>query len=145
MNQYGLKFHHFGLAVRGAEKAVSFLKGLGYGVGETVFDPLQNVNLIMCKGEDEYAPAVEIIFKAPANGGEEQSSPLDSVLSGRSEIIYHLCYETRNLSGTLEKIKAAGFRVLTVSSPKPAALFGGGEVSFYMIKGFGLIEILEKI
>jgi hypothetical protein len=38
----------------------------------------------------------------------------------------------------------ARLRLQCVSPPKPAILFGGRHVSFYMIIGIGQIEIIEE-
>lgn len=134
MDKYGLKFHHLGLATRKSEKAVNFLKGLGYSISNSLFDPAQNVNLIMCK--HPAMPDVEIIYPAQSPGF------LDTVLKYSSESFYHLCYTSDNLSDSLEKINTEN-RVITISERKPAILFSDKFVSFYVIAGFGIIEILE--
>ncbi len=131
-----MAFHHLGLAVREPERASRFLRGLGYQVGDVVHDPLQQVQLIWCERPD--MPAVELIFPSDGPG------PLDAILSERSEMIYHLCYESEGALASVEAIKQSGQRVVCVSPPKPAILFGGRPVSFYVIRGFGLIEILER-
>lgn len=135
MNGFGLAFDHFGLATRNSDKAVAFLRGLGYDVGTPVYDPLQNVNLILC--ESKQMPAVEVIFPA------EQSGPLEILLKDRNEGIYHLCFRSVDLAASLAAIKNAGHRVLQVAAPKPAVLFDHRRVSFYLVKAVGLIEIIE--
>lgn len=136
LEAYGLRFHHFGLAARQPERARAFLHGLGYAVGQTVFDPEQNVNLIM--GAHPVMPDVEIISPGPEAG------PVDQILKEHSGIVYHLCFETDDLAATLDALAADGVGVLTVSRPRPAVLFDERRVSFYLVRGFGLIEILEK-
>lgn len=135
-NAFGLTFHHFGLAVRQPEKAVRFLDGLGYGCSDVVEDPLQNVNLIMCHSST--MPDVEVIFPRDTPG------PLDNYLSKASELIYHTCYTSPDVAQSVQSMKAAGFRIMCVSEPKPAPLFDGKSVSFYMVVGFGLIEIIQE-
>lgn len=135
MNRYGLKFHHIGLATKKSEKAVIFLKGFGYSVSESVFDSVQNVNLIMCTHPS--MPDIEIIYPA------EASRHLDIVLKDNAESIYHICYSCRNLFDSLEKIKSEN-RIITISERKPAVLFSNKFVSFYMVAGLGIIEILEE-
>jgi methylmalonyl-CoA/ethylmalonyl-CoA epimerase len=136
MNAFHLTFHHLGLAVRKPEPATQFLEGLGYAVGATLYDPAQNVNLIMCTHATQ--PAVEIIYPAEGKG------PVDTYVKRQaSGIVYHSCYVTDDLAQTLARFKDAGIRALCVSAPKPAVLFGGRMVSFYDVLGMGLIEIIE--
>jgi hypothetical protein len=138
MNNSLLKFHHFGLAVRHPGAARIFLTSLGYRIGETVFDPEQNVHLALCWHNED--PAVEIIWPGTGPG------PIDALTQLHSSgIVYHVCYETSNLAGVLSDFKAAALRVVRISSPKPAKLFGGRKVSFYNIVGIGLIELLEPM
>jgi len=136
MNPLGLRFHHLGLAVRRPGDASRFLGTLGYEIPEPVFDPEQNVNLIMCR--HDAMPDVEIIY--PAAG----KSPVDALVNQRPEgIVYHICYVTADLPAALKAIKESGVRTLCVAPPTPAVLFGGCPVSFYNIVGMGLCEIIE--
>lgn len=135
MTGHGLTFHHFGLATRDPERTLSVLRGLGYGTPSVVHDPLQGVNLVMC--DHPAMPAVEVIY-SDGNPG-----PLDAMLAQQPQSIYHLCFRSNDLAATLASLKADGQRVAAVSPSKPAVLFGGRQVSFYMVRGFGLIEILE--
>jgi methylmalonyl-CoA/ethylmalonyl-CoA epimerase len=135
MDKYGLKFHHLGLATKKWKKAVNFLKGLGYSASKSIFDSIQNVNLIMCKHPS--MPDIEIIYPTQTSGH------LDIFLKDSSESFYHICYICKNLSDSLEKIRSEN-RVITISERKPAILFSDKFVSFYMVGGFGIIEILEE-
>jgi hypothetical protein len=131
-----LKFHHFGLAVRRPDEARIFLTTIGYRFGDPVFDPAQNVHLQICMHESH--PAVEIIW--PGNEG----GPIDKLVQRNSAgIIYHVCYETENLDAILATFSEANLRVVCISPPTPAPLFGGRPVSFYNVVGIGLIEILQ--
>jgi Glyoxalase/Bleomycin resistance protein/Dioxygenase superfamily len=135
MKNLGLSFHHFGLAVQKVDRAVSFLQDLGYQIGTSTYDPLQNVNLMM--GKHQSMPDVEIIYPADTAG------PLDNMLKANPENIYHICYVTMNLEMSLEAMKVK-HRVMMIAKPQPAILFGGDPVSFYKVQGFGIIEILER-
>ena len=135
ISNFYLHFHHFGLASNRPEQSFKFLHGLGYEVATQVHDPLQNVNLSLCT--HPVMPTVELV--AAAKGG----GPLDAILATASGSIYHLCYETEDLEVSLRTLKSEGFRVICISAPKPAVLFDGRQVSFYMIKDFGIIELLE--
>ena len=135
MQSFGLSFAHFGLATRDAERTLAFLRGLGYRTPPSVHDPLQRVNLSLC--EHPAMPAVEVIWAAEPDG------PLDAILDRAPQSIYHLCYRTRDVAASLAALKDAGHRTLVVAPPKPAVLFGDRRVSFYMVHGFGLIEMIE--
>ena len=135
-NRYGLRFHHFGLAVRSTAGAEQVLRGLGYKVGEQLHDPLQNVMLNWC--EHAHMPAVELVSPTDSPG------PLDNFLAAQAEMIYHLCFAADNIAAAVAAISADGIRVLPVVPPKAAVLFGGKRVGFYLLKGFGLIEIIEE-
>ena len=133
--KFGLAFDHLGLATQNPGKAIAFLSGLGYAVAESIYDPLQKVNLVMCTSDQ--MPAVEVISPA------DEPGPLSAVLAGRSETFYHMCYRSRDLAASLLAMKESGLRLALVVPPKPAVLFGGKPVSFHMIRGFGMIEIIE--
>ena len=137
VNKFGLSFHHLGLAVAKLDPALVFLQGLGYTAGKVVFDPLQDVNLQMC--EHPAMPLVEVICPGEGDG------PLNALLTrSREGLVYHVCYRTADLTASLGAIEAQpGLRVLCVSPPTPAVLFKGEPVSFYVIKGVGMIEIIE--
>jgi hypothetical protein len=133
--QYGLKFHHLGLAVKQPDSAVRFLSGLGYQIGPAVRDELQNVHLALCIRRG--MPAVEIVYPTETPG------PLAPILKSNASMIYHICYESRNREKSLSALDADKNLIVLLSAPRPAVLFGGRKVSFYAVAGFGVIEILE--
>lgn len=135
MEHFGLNFDHFGLATRDADKTLDFLRGLGYRTPETIHDPLQAVNLVLCKHAT--MPAVEVIFAA------EEDGPLETILAQQPQAMYHLCFRSRDVAASLMVMKTAGHRTRVVVPPKPAVLFDLLPVSFYLVGGFGLIEIIE--
>jgi len=136
MNRFGLTFHHLALAIRDPKAAGVFLSGLGYSESETVYDPAQGVRLAMCTAPVH--PSIELVSPADIAG------PLDNLLKRDSERIYHLCYTSEDPAASLEAMRAAGVRVMLVAPQKPAILFDGRPVSFYYVRGFGLIEIIHQ-
>jgi methylmalonyl-CoA/ethylmalonyl-CoA epimerase len=130
-----MKFHHFGLALNDFRRAVSFYESLNYECSEPVIDPLQQVELVLCKSKSQ--PWVELI--KPIN----QSSPINNYLEKNNEIIYHTSYEVDNVEDALKNY-FAGFKYKCISKPKPAVLFNNRLVSFYYFKGIGIIEFLER-
>lgn len=130
-----LRFHHHGLAVKKPDRAVQFLRSIGYTAGEAILDDQQNVNLLLAT--HPAMPAVEVVYPTDTPG------PLTPYLARGPELLYHTCYECEDAAEAAAALKAAGNRVLPVVPPKPAVLFGGRLVAFYQIAGFGLIELLE--
>ncbi len=135
MNQFGLAFHHFGLAVRDPQAAFDYLGALGYRVGSTCYDAHQRVNLAM--RHHDAMPDVEVIWPGA------EPSPIDRMLKRTDNIIYHLCYTSRDVAASIAAIEASGLEVLAISEAAAAPLFDGLEVSFYSISGFGIIEIID--
>lgn len=134
--RFGLSFHHLGLAVREPGKALIFHRELGYKTSKPFFDPEQNVNLIMCR--HDVMPDVEIIYSGTSPG------PLDGMLAKhRKGITYHICFVSADVASSIGQIMAAGIDVICASPPAQAVLFGGAEVSFYLVGGVGLIEIIQ--
>jgi hypothetical protein len=134
VNSYGLEFHHFGLAVKSPEAAFRYLSDLGYRAGSSCYDPLQKVNLAM--RHHDRMPDVEVIWPG------QEPSPIDRMLKQSDSMIYHLCYTSENVDGSLAALERAGLEVLPLGMAQPALLFGGIEVSFYNITGVGIIEII---
>lgn len=132
----GLEFHHFGLAVGAPDEAFRYLGALGYREGNAVFDPLQRVNLAM--RHHPVMPDVEVIW--PGEG----PSPVDKMIRQSGTMIYHLCYSCPEPQDVLAALEAAGIDAMLISPPTPAVLFGGREVSFHVVPGFGLIELLRS-
>lgn len=135
MDHFGLRFHHIGLATASPDVSLKFLHGLGYVHGASILDPEQNVRLVLCTHAQ--MPSMELVSPTDTPG------PLAGILESGSEVFYHVCYETDDIMKSLASFKAAGHRVVCVAPRKPAVLFGGRHVSFYRVRGFGLIELLE--
>jgi hypothetical protein len=134
-NRFGLRFHHFGLAVPAPEEAFRFLTALGYTMGSVFFDPLQLVNLAMCTHPE--MPDVEVVWPSGL------SSPIDRLLRRGGPMVYHLCYVAMSPARAVGAIEEAGFNIAAIGEPKPAVLFGGQLVSFYNVDNIGLMEIIH--
>lgn len=129
-------FHHIGLLTGQPETAGHNLAGIGYKIGEMVFDPLQNVDICMAESAG-FSPSIEIIHPRKDNTG------LNRLLTRKGDFAYHLCYSTRNLIALLEALTAKNVRLHELSPPKPAVLFASRPVAFYAVDGVGVMEFLE--
>ena len=85
-------------------------------------------------------PDVEIISPAEGEG------PLDKLLARQPDgLVYHMCYASADLDRSLEALEEDDqLSVYSISPPKEAILFGGKRVSFYLVEGVGLIEIIDE-
>ncbi|WP_321884388.1 VOC family protein [Paraburkholderia bannensis] len=129
-----LQFHHHGLAVKSPDEAARFLEALGYARPTALFDPLQRVNLALY--EHVAMPAVELVWPGA------QASPIDRILR-HGPSIYHTCYATHDANAWLDAMASRDVDILTISPPTPAVLFHGQKVSFHMVSGVGLVELLH--
>lgn len=134
----GLVFHHLGLAVPEPSAANLFLAAQGYQPGARALDPLQQAYLTMW--HHPTAPDVEVICPQVAGEGA-----VAAILEVRTDgLVYHLCYTSADLDASLDAMEAIGLRPFEVKPPTPAVLFGGNRVAFYLVLGFGLIELIEQ-
>jgi hypothetical protein len=134
-NFHQTKFHHFGLLSTNAEASCQLLVNLGYEVLGPIEDPLQNVCAYW--GSHSTLPCVEIISPTATPG------PVSNLAKRIQQGVYHLCFEVSDAQTFIERI-AGGNRVLQVSPPKRAVLFENRLISFYLVEGFGLVELLEQ-
>ncbi len=125
-----LKIHHIGIACKDIEKAITAYKKLFNVLEETsvVHDELQNADLCLLKTDT----GLDVEFIS----GEQIANLLKQRVS-----YYHLCYSTSDIEGAVKGFEDNG--ALMVSPLKPAALFNGKRVAFFMTKS-GLIELVEE-
>lgn len=133
---FGLTFHHLGLAVQKPDTARIFLSKLGYRIGEMIFDPVQNVHLAMC--DHATMPSVEIICQAKGKG------PIDHYLQKYKDgLVYHVAFAAKDLSASIAALKAdRELRAIFWAEPREAVLFGGRKIVFCIVNGMGLIELV---
>jgi methylmalonyl-CoA/ethylmalonyl-CoA epimerase len=127
------RIHHVGLAVRDFGGSVNFFRTIGYRCCPPVVDPIQGVELVMC--ESDWSTHVELVKPLTA------SSPVTRMLKESESQLYHICFLVQDLPTTLDFLKRQ-HRVIRVRPPEPAVLFEGRLVSFYFVKGIGLVEFL---
>lgn len=134
MDLEGIAFHHFGVACRDIDRTAGEYVRLGYSKGETIFDPLQNINI--CFLSHPEMPAVELLSPV------DSDSPIVQILGKNGVTPYHTCYSVDNLDESVKAFKR--FRYIVVSKPKEACAIEGRRVSFLYNADMGLIELVEK-
>lgn len=133
----GCRLHHIGIATNNENTAVGFYIGQGYRLIDAVEDRLQNVKLTFLVHPSQMA--IELVSPIGTFG------PVSNLLLQHSRgLVYHLCYLTDSIEGAVGGFERAGLSVICVSSKKPAVLFQGRMVAFYVVVGLGLIELLES-
>ena len=129
-----MKIHHIGYCVRDIIKSKSELEKIGFiSFCPPCKDDDRKVNIQFMKND-------EIVIELVSPTGEEKS-PIDGILEKIGDTVYHICYETKNISNEIEKLKKDKYVVVT--KPEQAAAINGNNVAFLYKKNVGLIELVE--
>ena len=134
MKNFGLKFHHLGLATDNPKLTLKILKNIGYKPIKTRSNKNYNVKNIICSSKSH--PTVEIVAKM---GGK---SPIDNIVKKNKNLVYHICYSSKNLKKTLKMMKKKKLSIVKISNSYLSP-FEGVDASFFFLKGIGVIEIMN--
>jgi len=128
------KLDHIGIAVKSLD-AAKIYETLGLEVQHTEHVPTQKVNTAFLSVGDSNLELLE-----PTS----EDSPIAKFIEKRGEGIHHICLRVDDIEAHLEKLKAAGYRLVN-ESPVPGA--HGCRVAFlHPSAGNGvLIELSEKV
>ena len=130
-----MKVHHYGLATKSITKSVKMFRALGYSeCSDVIFDPLQGVNLLFLKNENDHL--IELVEPA------EAENPVSKILAKSGSSLYHICYEIDNIDEKIEELKQQRFT--QIMPPTPAIAFDGRKICFFYNSTLGLIELLER-
>ena len=132
-----LVFHHIGIAVTDITKTASFYVSCGYRQSETIFDPIQNINI--CWLSKDNSPIIELL-QSPNN---EKPSPVDHVLQKNGGVTpYHICYQVEDIEASIHELRRHHFIIL--GKPVNAIAIKSSKVCFLFSKATGLIELVES-
>lgn len=128
------KLDHIGIAVKSLD-AAKIYETLGLEVQHTEHVPTQKVNTAFLSVGDSNLELLE-----PTS----DDSPIAKFIEKRGEGIHHICLRVDDIEAHLEKLKAAGYRLVN-EAPVPGA--HGCRVAFlHPSAGNGvLIELSEKV
>ena len=107
MNNFGLKFHHLGMATNDFKLSMNLLKKAGYKIDKVRLNKNYNVKNAICSSKNQ--PNIEIVSKVKGK------SPIDNILKKSNSSIYHICYMTKNLKKTLAKLKKSKVQVIKIT------------------------------
>lgn len=130
----GMKFHHIGIACKEIDKTAEAYAQFGYSKGETIFDPLQNINI--CFLYHHQMPLIELLSPA------DENSPVVQILEKNGVTPYHTCYAVKELDTAIKEFKR--LRYVVVTKPKEACAIDGRRVVFLYNADMGLIELVEN-
>ncbi len=77
---------------------------------EIIFDPLQGVNLLFLKNDNDHL--VELVEPAAAE------NPVSKILSKNGASLYHICYVIENLDQKIEELKSQRFKLVLPLLPR---------------------------
>ena len=128
-----LKIDHFGYAVSDIDRSLKIFLELGYEkISSIVIDEIRNVKIVFIKiGNTK----IELI--SPVN----EKSPVIDYLKKNGNILYHICYETKNIIDSILELKKLKFRV--IEKPSIAIAINSQRVAFLYHPYYGLLELLE--
>ena len=129
-----MKFHHIGVAVKDISATAAVYVTGGYKQSDTIFDPIQNVNI--CWLTKENMPVVELLEPV------DETSPVNKILEKNGVTPYHTCYIVDEIELSMKELRK--MKYIVVSKPAEAVAIHGCKVCFLFNKNVGLIELVES-
>ena len=126
-------FHHIGVAVKDIDKTAAMYVSGGYEKSDTIFDPVQNVNI--CWLTKTGMPTVELL--APV----DKTSPVCKILEKNGVTPYHTCYVVEDIEQAIADLRQQKY--VLVSKPVEAVAIHNCRVAFLHHRQVGLVEIVE--
>ncbi|ACU60866.1 non-ribosomal peptide synthetase [Chitinophaga pinensis] len=130
-----LVFDHIGVAVSDLEASLRFYTDSGFTASELVYDPIQNVEIYMCRTAS--GGGIELI------AAHDELSPVNNIISRNGDQPYHWCYRVKDIDTLFDRLTRKGLAFEIVKQPEQAVLFGYKRVVFIDIKQIGLVEFIE--
>jgi methylmalonyl-CoA/ethylmalonyl-CoA epimerase len=103
----GYDLHHVGIVVADIDAAADTYAMLGFQNGERFEIPEQGVIAITYQAGPGY---IELIQPTDADG------PIAKFMAKRGEGMHHVAYRVTDLAGTLDRLAAAGVRLIDTSA-----------------------------
>ena len=129
------ELHHVAIVVASIDEArKTYVDVLGFSADEVEHVADQKVNVLVCRAGTQRIELVE-----PASS----DSPVTKFLEKRGGGLHHLAYRVDDLSGALERLEAAGLRLID-KSPRPGA--HGTQIAFIHPSATGgvLTELVQE-
>lgn len=127
-------FHHIGVATNSIDNTSKYYQDAGYNKTETVFDPIQNVNIAFLTKNG--MPMVELLEPV------DEKSPINKIIKTSGVSPYHCCYIVDNITEAISELRKQQYVML--SKPVEAVALENKRICFLFNKEVGLIELLES-
>lgn len=131
---HNFKFHHIGVATNSIDSTSVYYKNAGYSKTETVFDPIQNVNISFLNKNG--MPMVELLEPV------DEKSPINKIIKTSGVSPYHCCYVVDDINDAIIELRKQKYVML--SMPVEAVALDNRKICFLFNKEVGLIELLES-
>lgn len=122
-----MRLHHYGFRTGNLELAATQLSLLGFEVIGSVQDDYDHVELVL-------------LTNAAGGAGLELVRALDGSDAGHDFKWHHLCFESDDFDGDMQKLRSQGFMLF--QKPRPAPLFNNKRICWLFSK-IGVIELKE--
>ena len=128
----GTRIAHIGVAVRTLNELLPFYRDI-LGLPEVPLDNADGASIAGLAAGDSLVELLE---------AESEDSPIGKFVARRGPGIHHVCFAVDDLDGTLDKCRAAGFRLID-ESPRIGA--EGKRIAFLHPSATGgvLVELSE--
>lgn len=127
------RIHHIGYLVKDLDKSIRAFLALGYRQkGGPVLDEGRDVEIVFLEKDGSLVELVE---------PKSAESVAAGLMKTRKNSPYHMCFETDDMAGELERLRASGFMRIDELAPAPA-IGGGAYVTFLVSPSIGIIELL---
>lgn len=129
-----VRFAHIGMITGEMDRFKQIIENIfgAVPVSPVVEDPNQKAFLQMFKSGQTFLELISPVT---------EKSNVQTALNKNGEGVAHLCFETDDLSKTLDIVHSFG--ALIFSQPTPAVLFGGKKVAFVMLPNKMIVEFVE--
>jgi methylmalonyl-CoA/ethylmalonyl-CoA epimerase len=128
-----MKFHHIGVAVKSIDKTASIYVEAGYKQSQTIFDPIQDVNI--CWLTKAGMPTIELLEPVDVN------SPVNKTLEKNGVAPYHTCYVVEDIEQSIAALKQRKYIIMV--SPVKAPAITNCKIAFLFNRNVGVIELVE--
>ncbi len=131
-----MKINHIGVAVEDIHSACCEYEKLGFVKEGDVFVDIER------KIQVQYIQNDMLRLELVAPISKEEPSPVDRFIgTGKSYVMYHVCYEVEDIDASIIEYKQKGYFLM--EGPQCSNAMGGYRTAYLFQKFVGLVELVE--